>query len=400
MIQDKQKQKEETGRRRPYRSAAARRLAVLAAALLLGVSAGGALSGCTLPVSTRIRTERQADPAQDAARNGEAKNQEVESDSAPRQSAAGDERASQADNPVISLDSIPAYKDSPVVEINGNVPFFTDEEKTENTFEHYSELDSLGRCQAAFACVGQETIPTEERGEIGRVRPTGWHTVKYAGVDGNYLYNRCHLIAYSLAGENANEKNLITGTRYMNTKGMLPYEGRVADYIHITGHHVLYRVTPIFEGDNLLASGVLMEAESMEDDGISFCVYCYNVQPGVSIDYATGESSGPEFKGSGAGTSASQQEVSGKSGDIAGGGTDSGNEAGASSDEGITAEKGEGASGENTDAAYILNTNTKKFHRPSCSSVKQISQQNRQEFTGARDELIQKGYDPCKRCNP
>ncbi len=196
----------------------------------------------------------------------------------------------------LSFDSsiIPDYSNSGTIVVNDNMPFFTeDDKKSTQSFEKYSELDSLGRCGVAFTCIGKDIMPTEPRGEIGSIRPSGWHTVKYNGIEGNYLYNRCHLIAYSLSGENANVRNLITGTRYLNTEGMLPYENRVCDYIEYTGNHVLYRVTPDFKGNNLLASGVLIEAYSVEDNGagICFCVYCYNVQPGVRIDYRTGESS-------------------------------------------------------------------------------------------------------------
>lgn len=193
----------------------------------------------------------------------------------------------------ISLDEVPAYSESPYVEINGNVPFFTDEEKSVTaSFETYSQLDTLGRCGVAYANVGKDLMPTEERESIGSVKPSGWQTVKYDCVSGKYLYNRCHLIGYQLTAENANELNLITGTRYLNVDGMLPFEDMVASYVKETGNHVLYRVTPIFEGNNLVASGVLMEAMSVEDagEGILFNVYCYNVQPGVEIDYATGES--------------------------------------------------------------------------------------------------------------
>lgn len=189
-------------------------------------------------------------------------------------------------------DEVPEYSGSPYIAINGNIPYFTDDEITTDTFESYAPLDSLGRCGVTYANICPELMPTQERGVIGEVRPTGWHLVKYDWVDGKYLYNRCHLIGYQLSGENANVSNLITGTRYLNIEGMLPFENLVADYVHETGNHVLYRVTPVFEGDNLLASGVVIEAESVEDNGagIMFNVYCYNVQPGVKIDYATGES--------------------------------------------------------------------------------------------------------------
>lgn len=189
-------------------------------------------------------------------------------------------------------ETIPEYSGNPYVELNGNVPYFTDEELSTTAFELYSELDSLGRCGAGYANICKEIMPTEERGSIGMVKPTGWHTVKYDCIADRYLYNRCHLIGYQLAGENANEKNLITGTRYLNVDGMLPFENEVADYVNDTDNHVLYRVTPVFSGDNLLASGVIIEAKSVEDNGagVQFNVYCYNVQPGISIDYIDGQS--------------------------------------------------------------------------------------------------------------
>ena len=189
-------------------------------------------------------------------------------------------------------ETIPEYSGNPYVELNGNLPYFTDEELSTTAFELYSELDALGRCGAAYANVCKEIMPTEERGSIGMVKPTGWHTVKYDCITDRYLYNRCHLIGYQLAGENANEKNLITGTRYMNVDGMLPFENEVADYVNDTDNHVLYRVTPVFSGNNLLASGVIIEAKSVEDNGagVQFNVYCYNVQPGISIDYTDGQS--------------------------------------------------------------------------------------------------------------
>lgn len=193
---------------------------------------------------------------------------------------------------VISLEEIPPFSGTPYVEINGNVPYFEEADYTTESFENYSEMDALGRCGTAYANVGIDIMPTEERGKIGFIKPSGWHTVKYDCVDGKYLYNRCHLIGYQLTGENANEKNLITGTRYMNVEGMLPFENAVDDFVEATNHHVLYRVTPVYEGDNLVARGVLIEGWSVEDGGrgICFCAYVYNCQPGVEIDYATGES--------------------------------------------------------------------------------------------------------------
>lgn len=189
--------------------------------------------------------------------------------------------------------SIPAYTGVAFAEVNNNKPLFEKEDLTTEAFEMYSELDSLGRCGVAYANVCSELMPTGERGAIGMIKPTGWHTVKYPEViEDLYLYNRCHLIGYQLTGENANEKNLITGTRYMNVEGMLPFENEVAEYVRETDNHVLYRVTPVFSGNNLVADGVLMEAYSVEDsgNGVSFCVFVYNVQPEIEIDYKTGES--------------------------------------------------------------------------------------------------------------
>ena len=196
-------------------------------------------------------------------------------------------------NNYISLENIPAYKDKPYVIINNNNPFFDENMLNENSYEEYSKLDNLGRCGVALANIGKDLMPTKERESIGSVKPTGWHTIKYDNVEGKYLYNRVHLIGYQLTGENANKRNLITGTRYLNIKGMLPFENMVADYIKETNNHVLYRVTPIFKDDNLVASGVLMEGKSVEDngDGILFNVYCYNVSPGIKIDYKNGNSS-------------------------------------------------------------------------------------------------------------
>ena len=286
-----------------------------------------------------------------------------------------------------SLREIPAYSGTPYTEVNGNQPYFTEEELTTQSFETYSELDSLGRCGVAYANVGQDLMPTEPRGEIGAVKPTGWHLVKYDNVDGKYLYNRCHLIAYMLAAENANPQNLITGTRYLNVQGMLPFETKVCDYVKNTGNHVLYRVTPIFDGDNLLADGVLMEAYSVEDagEGISFCVFAYNVQPGIGIDYATGDN-WAEGSGTYQSTVASVAEETPAPQPE----TDTAVQ--------ITPELS--APQETQQTTYVLNTNTKKFHYPTCSSVDDMKEKNKQIYTGSRDEVINMGYVPCKRCNP
>lgn len=191
----------------------------------------------------------------------------------------------------VSVEDVPAYSGQPYIIINDNKPLFTEEELTADSYEHYGQLDGLGRCTVTMACIGRDLMPTEDRGEIGKVKPTGWVQNFYDNVDGGALYNRCHLIGFQLTGENANKENLITGTRYMNVEGMLPFEDEVADYVRRTGNHVLYRVTPIFEGNDLVASGVQMEAQSVEDGGkgVQFHVYVYNVQPGIVIDYATGE---------------------------------------------------------------------------------------------------------------
>ena len=272
-----------------------------------------------------------------------------------------------------SLDSIPDYSESPYVTVNDNHPYFSDADLTTTSFESYSELDSLGRCGAAYACVSADTMPTEERGSIEQIKPSGWHTVKYDCVDGKYLYNRCHLIGYQLTAENANEKNLITGTRYLNVDGMLPFENMAADYIKETGNHVLYRVTPVFVGNTLIASGVLMEAESVEDkgEGICFNVFCYNVQPGVTINYATVDSALAESSTAGTTESKAPETASADS-----------------------------AAEESIEQTYILNTNTHKFHDPSCPSVEDMKDSNKETYTGSRDDLIAQGYEPCGQCKP
>lgn len=286
-----------------------------------------------------------------------------------------------------SLREIPAYSGTPYTEVNGNQPYFTEEELTTQSFETYSELDSLGRCGVAYANVGQDLMPTEPRGEIGAVKPTGWHLVKYDNVDGKYLYNRCHLIAYMLAAENANPQNLITGTRYLNVQGMLPFETKVCDYVKNTGNHVLYRVTPIFDGDNLLADGVLMEAYSVEDagEGICFCVFAYNVQPGIGIDYATGDN-WAESSGTYQSTVASVAEETPVPQP--------------ETDTTVQTSPESSAPQESWQTTYVLNTNTMKFHYPTCSSVDDMKEKNKQIYTGSRDEVINMGYVPCKRCNP
>lgn len=287
---------------------------------------------------------------------------------------------------------VPAYSGEPYTAVNNNEPYFISDNLTTEAFENYSELDALGRCGVAYANVCLETMPTEKRGSISEVKPTGWHSVKYDNVDGKSLYNRCHLIGYQLTAENANQQNLITGTRYLNVDGMLPFENMVADYVKETDNHVLYRVTPIFTGDNLVADGVLMEGYSVEDegDGICFCVYAYNVQPGITIDYATGDSWLSSEKGNSDSSSGGNSAVSQSAADK------SGTQQAAVQTESVK----ETSAPVSTGTEYILNTNTKKFHYPSCSSVKQMKASNKKEYTGSRDDLIAQGYDPCKKCNP
>ena len=188
-----------------------------------------------------------------------------------------------------TLEMVPPYSGRAYADINGDVPFFTEEEVTAEAFHEYWPLDELGRCTGAYACVGPETLPKQKRGDISMVKPTGWNTNRYDDIDGEMLFNRCHLIGHLLTGQDANERNLVTGTRYMNVEGMLPFEESVAMYVEGTGHHVMYRVRPYFDGDDLVCRGVLMEARSVEDPQVQFCAFCYNVQPGITIDYATGD---------------------------------------------------------------------------------------------------------------
>lgn len=294
------------------------------------------------------------------------------------------------DAALFSLDDVPAYSGSADVAVNANAPFFTAQEiayaESNLGYESYGQHDAIGRCTAAIACVGPDTMPAkgEKRGSIGMVKPTGWHTITYEGVDGRYLYNRCHLIAWCLGAENANEDNLITGTRYMNTEGMLPTEERVANYIDRTGNHVLYRATPVFEGDNLVASGVLLEARSVEDSGagINLCRWCYNVQPGISINYATGDS----WLASG----------------------DANSDANATGSAAASTQRGASDAGQQTEGSqqsanaqtYILNTSTKKFHEPGCSAAARMSDRNKSEVSATRADLIAQGYTPCGICKP
>lgn len=303
-------------------------------------------------------------------------------------------------NSYVSLDAIPAYNGKAYVAVNNNEPFFTDSDMTTTAFENYSDLDSLGRCGVAYANICRDIMPTEERGKIGKIKPSGWHTVKYDVIKDRYLYNRCHLIGYQLAGENANPKNLITGTRYLNVEGMLPFENLVADYVNNTGNHVLYRVTPMFSGSNLVANGVLIEAKSVEDNGggILFNVYCYNVQPGVGINYENGDSwlDGTTPQEQSAQTGAAQNEGSQSS---------TGSEAGESGSSGSTT--GSAASGSDTSPAensvsdssnsetmVHITATGKKYHRAGCRTLK------KSDTEVTLDEAKSMGLSPCGICNP
>ena len=274
--------------------------------------------------------------------------------------------------------AIPPYTGDSYVEINGNQPSFTEDQKTTIAFEYYSDLDSLGRCGIAAANVCQELMPTEARSPIGMIKPSGWHTARYDDlVEGKYLYNRCHLIAFHLAGENDNPLNLITGTRYLNVVGMMPFENRVGNYVRSTGNHVLYRTSPVFVGDELVARGVHLEAFSIEDqgEGICFNVFLYNVQPGIEIDYLTGESSASW-------TNAAST---------------------ASADPNSRAYKDQGQDNSEAvlaDADYIVNILTGTFHLSGCSGIEDISEENKEAFFGTHDEAIAVGYTPCGICEP
>lgn len=273
--------------------------------------------------------------------------------------------ASSSTQTAVTLDSIPAYSGEPYVVLNDNEPEFSKDEITSTSFETYSDLDSLGRCGVAEASISTDLMPAqgEKRGSISEVKPSGWVTSKYDFVDGKYLYNRCHLIGWQLTAENANRSNLITGTRYLNVDGMLPFENMVADYIKETGNHVMYRVTPVFDGNDLVAQGVQMEAYSVEDDGDGICfnVFCYNVQPGVEIDYATGENQLAD-------STSSSDSVSAPAGDPSGSET------------------------------YVLNTSSKKYHAPDCPAVAKMSEKNRRNYTGTKAQLEAEGYTAHSSC--
>lgn len=334
---------------------------ILAGVLVLGgcANAGDSSQSSSSKETTTQESASSEDQNTNAEDSSDDTSAQADSGNTAGSDTAGKTKAaaSKAKTSAVSTSKIPKYSGSPYIKIHNNVPFFKKSDLTKKVFEKYSKLDALGRCRTAYANVCKATMPTEKRGRIGMVKPSGWHTVKYNNVDGKYLYNRCHLIGYQLTAENANESNLMTGTRYLNVDGMLPFENMVADYVKETNNHVLYRVTPIYTDENLLADGVLMEAESVEDKGkgISYCVYVYNVQPGIKIDYETGDSSAKNSRRS--------RQSSAK-------------------------------------GTYIINENTNKFHKPDCRSVKMMKDKNKKKYTGKRSELIRSGYEPCKNCNP
>lgn len=356
------------------------------------------LLSAALSVSACGRSFADADHASDAAAETEEIREAEASAGGPEEVEASEAETKHEEKPETALSAagenlsveeivysfesdfieIPEYTGDPYIAVNDNIPFFTKSDLPTESFEYYSDLDELGRCGITCANIGQDIMPVGKRENIGQVKPSGWQTVKYDNVDGKYLYNRCHLIGYQLSAENANEKNLITGTRYLNVMGMLPFENMVADYVKETGNHVLYRVNPLFEGDDLLAYGVLMEAWSVEDDGDGICfnVFAYNVQPDIVIDYANGDS---YFDESALAANEPMQ---------------TGNDGGSVQE---SLEEPEQLT-EVTD--YILNTKSKKFHYPYCNSVDQIAEENKQAYSGNRDTVTAMGYEPCKNCNP
>lgn len=281
---------------------------------------------------------------------------------------------------------IPEYSGNPYYEVNGNNPFFTDDEIIDKSFEKYGELDELGRCTTAIACLSLDTMPgeNEERGTIGQVKPSGWHSVKYDCIEGKYAMNRCHMVGWQLGNENGLPTNLVSGSRYMNLE-MLETENEVADYIRASGNHVMYRINPVFKGSELLCRGLLMEGYSVEDEGegINFCLFYYNVQPGISFDYQTGES---EYTGVFLDTDSPAVNIEVTKND--------------QNQENVTAEEVSPLPEDGQEVTYVLNRSSMKFHLSDCSGVSKMSDKNKEVFEGNRDYLISIGYEPCGMCNP
>lgn len=365
------------------------RIAAALAALALAFSFALPATGCTVSIGDNAAGSGSSISSSDG--------------SAGTYGDSNDARSARA-----TIADIPAYTGALCIDINHGMPGFTTQDEARGTFMQFSDLDFEGRCGTAFARIGPDTISNEKRGDISQVHPSGWVQRKYSFVDDGMLYNRSHLIAHQLCGENANEKNLITGTRTFNAVGMLYYEELVGDYVRSTGNHVLYRVTPLFAANDLVARGVQMEAKSVEDNGeaVQFNVFVYNVEPGVAIDYVTGESwessETPQVTSKGSATittaaaaRADKAAAGSANGSKADGGSSSGS--GAASGNGSNSSSNQGTS-EQQD--YILNVKNKKFHKPDCSAVNDTSSANKQDFTGTRDQLIAKGYSPCGICKP
>lgn len=281
----------------------------------------------------------------------------------------------------------PTADEGDYVEIDDNTPSFTVDDATTDAFQSFSQLDRLGRCGTAYACLGPETLPTDVRGDISEIHPSGWVQNFYDFIEGESLYNRSHLIAHCLSGQDANERNLITGTRHFNADVMEPIEAMVLNYIEQTGNHVLYRVTPVFEGDELVARGVQIEALSMEDggQGVSLNVFLRNIQPGVAIDYATGNNWADEVATAGSWSTLAPANAAALAPISTAAASDQANSTADDTPATVT---------------YVVNKNTGKFHYPSCSSVPKIKAKNRMDSNQTRDELIAQGYVPCKNCNP
>ena len=373
------------------------RIAAALAALALAFSFALPATGCTVSISD----------------NATGSGSSISSTYGGSGATSSDEYAQSAQ---ATIADIPAYTGALCININHGEPGFTAQDEARGTFMQFSDLDFEGRCGTAFARIGPDTISNEKRGDVSQVHPSGWVQRKYSFVDDGMLYNRSHLIAHQLCGENANEKNLITGTRTFNAVGMLYYEELVGDYVRSTGNHVLYRVTPLFAANDLVARGVQMEAKSVEDNGeaVQFNVFVYNVEPGVAIDYVTGESwespETPQVTSKGNATIATaaaaraDKAAGSANGSKADGRSDSGIGAGSS---GSNAGDGDGAGsnsasnqGVSEQQDYILNVKNKKFHKPDCSAASDISSANKQDFTGTRDQLIARGYSPCGICKP
>ena len=376
------------------------RIAAALAALALAFSFALPATGCTVSIGDNAAGSGSSISSSDG--------------NAGTYGDSGDARSAQA-----TIADIPAYTGALCIDINHGMPGFTAQDEARGTFTQFSDLDFEGRCGTAFARIGPDTVCNEKRGDISQVHPSGWVQRKYSFVDDGMLYNRSHLIAHQLCGENANEKNLITGTRTFNAVGMLYYEELVGDYVRSTGNHVLYRVTPLFAANDLVARGVQMEAKSVEDNGeaIQFNVFVYNVEPGVAIDYVTGESwessETPQVtsKGSATITTAAAARADKAAAESASGSKADGESGSGSGDDGAGSESNtsdaDGAGSNNASSQgvseqqdYILNVKKKKFHKPDCSAASDISNANKQDFTGTRDQLIARGYSPCGICKP